>query len=104
MGSFVWMKDKEGDWSPWPITIVARGLKDDCDGAAVLAKWHLKKNGFSSRIIHLFSEDMKVGHDICMVEGESFFVSNESIIEINNPQNWKESLFRSFGYQYTHIL
>ncbi len=37
MSKFKWKADNLKDWNPWVITIIARDLVDDCDGAAVLA-------------------------------------------------------------------
>ena len=49
MNLFKWKEDKPWDWTPWVITICARKLEDDCDGAATLGRWLLSKINIDSR-------------------------------------------------------
>ena len=48
MERFVWVEDKAGDWTPWVMTIICQSFKDDCDGAAALARWWFKQNGIEA--------------------------------------------------------
>jgi len=104
MKSFTWKQDNYKDWIPWASTIMVRDLTDDCDGAASLAKWRMKQHGVDSTILNLYSADGSFGHCICMVKGNTFFVSNESVIDIQNTDRWKEELLAYFDGRYSIIL
>jgi len=46
MRNFKWASDplRGGlDWTPWPVTIIGKSLKDDCDGAASFSCFLCKK-------------------------------------------------------------
>lgn len=103
MKSFKWTDDHFKDWRPWIFTIIVNNLKDDCDGAASLAKWHLKENGIKSRILSIYSKKMDVGHAICVSNDNTFFVSNNDIINIDS-KNWKEDIFKKFENKFSRII
>jgi len=103
MSKFKWKKDNLKDWSPWVITIIARDLLDDCDGAAVLAKWWYKKHNVASRIVALYSSDGKLGHAICVRNDNMEFVSNNDIIKLDHT-NWENDLLKKFGNDYSVII
>ena len=54
MAQFKWHSDGGVEWIPdSPEIVVARGWKDDCDGAAVIAKWGFKQMNILSAIYRL---------------------------------------------------
>jgi len=103
MSVFRWTEDKYKDWLPWIITIVNKDITDDCDGAAVLAKWWWKKKGLKSRIVYLYSADGNTGHAICVSSSNDIFVSNSQVIDID-PKNWQQDLLSRFNNAYITIL
>ncbi len=103
MKSFKWKEDSFKDWIPWIFTIIVKNLQDDCDGAAALAKWHLKENGIKSRTISIYSKNLDVGHAICVANDNTFFVSNNDIINLDS-KNWKEDLFKKLDNRFSRII
>lgn len=100
MSEFIWTKDKLKDWRPWPITIIARDLKDDCDGAAIMAQWWQKKHGIPSRFVYLYS--ITSSHVICVSNDNTWAVSNQEIIKLD-PNNWKIDILSKYP-EYDTIL
>lgn len=103
MAIFKWTEDKYKDWLPWIITIVNKNITDDCDGAAVLAKWWWKEKGIESRIVYLYSADGKSGHAVCVLDDNSMFVSNSQVANLD-PTNWRQDLLSRFNNEYVTIL
>ena len=103
MSKFKWKADNLKDWNPWVITIVARDLVDDCDGAAVLAKWWYKEHASEGRIVVLYSADGKSGHAVCVRVDNKEFVSNDDVVVLN-PNNWEDDLLQKFGNKYSVII
>jgi hypothetical protein len=103
MTVFRWTEDKYKDWLPWVITIVNKDITDDCDGAAVLAKWWWKEKGVKSRIVYLYSADGKSGHAVCILVGNGIFVSNSQVVDLD-PTNWQQDLLSRFNNKYDTIL
>ena len=87
---FIWTEDKLIHWVPWVITFVHREFHDDCDGAAIFAKWMFKQINVRSKTYHLVSGDMKNGHLITITNDKSVMVSNNSLVQIPQDQNWKQ--------------
>lgn len=89
MSRFKWVPDSYFDWRPWVVTMVNRDLRDDCDGAAVLGKWALKKIGIKARIVELWNTEQRTGHAICMSNDNRIMISNENV-KIFPGNNWKK--------------
>lgn len=82
MSQFKWRKEST-DWTPdGPEVVVANGYKDDCDGAAVLAKWAFHQLGMPS---HYYRLKGKTNHRICVTDNLKWFTSNGDVVEI--PDN-----------------
>lgn len=101
MGKFTWVEDFFKDWTPWASTVVCRGMRDDCDGAAALAKWWFKQQGIKADILNLYNE--KEGHTICVTKDRTKMVSNKNVIELH-PDTWKDDMLAYFGGVYTVII
>ena len=101
MGLFKWTEDKYGDWYPWVSTLFANEMKDDCDGAAVLAKWWFKEHGVEAEILNLYSD--KSGHTICVTKDRTKMVTNERVVNLN-PTCWEKEMLEYFGGKYTEII
>lgn len=98
MQNFVWVADNWQDWSPWTLTIASRLWTDDCDGAAVMARWWFKKHGIKSEIMYLFSD--KSGHAVCVTKDRTKMVSNDRVVDLN-PATWEADVLSYFGGKYT---
>ena len=101
MERFVWVEDKAGDWTPWVMTIICQSFKDDCDGAAALAKWWFKEHGVEAEILNLYST--KEGHAICVTKDRTKMVTNERVIDLN-PATWEQDVMKYFGNEYEVII
>ena len=101
MERFVWVEDKGGDWTPWVMTIICQSFKDDCDGAAALAKWWFKEHGVEAEILNLYSD--KEGHTICVTKDRTKMVTNERVINLN-PTCWEKEMLEFFGNKYTIVI
>jgi len=98
MERFVWVEDKGGDWTPWVMTIICQSFKDDCDGAAALAKWWFKEHGVEAEILNLYSD--KEGHAVCVTKDRETMVTNERVVNLN-PTCWEKEMLEYFGNKYT---
>ena len=103
MATFKWSQDKYQDWYPWIITIVNTDLRDDCDGAATLAKWWWSKQGVKSRLVFLYSENLTLGHAVCVLNSNTIFVTNSEVLDLD-PNNWKQDLLSRFNNTYSIIV
>ena len=103
LSKFKWKADNYKDWYPWVITIVNKDLEDDCDGAAILAKWWWKNKNVGSRIVFIYSADGTQGHAVCVTYNNTIFVSNSEVIEID-PINWQQDLLSRFDNIYVTII
>jgi len=103
MKKFKWTEDKFKDWLPWIITIINKEFSDDCDGAAVLAKWWWKKNNKQSRLVFLYSADGKYGHAVCVLNDNTCFVSNSQVLYLDNT-DWRQDLLEAFNNKYAVII
>lgn len=101
MERFVWKADNMGDWTPWVMTIICQSFKDDCDGAATLAKWWFKQNGIKAEILNLYSD--KEGHTVCVTKNRETMVTNERVVNLN-PMNWEKEMLAYFGNKYTIVI
>ena len=101
MERFVWVEDKAGDWTPWVMTIICQSFKDDCDGAANLARWWFKQNGVEAEILNLYSD--KSGHTVCVTKNRETMVTNERVVSLN-PACWEKEMLEYFGGKYTEII
>lgn len=102
--NFIWTEDYAKDWTPWIITITNRKWKDDCDGSAYLAKYWYKTKGIKSKVLNLFDSKFTIGHTICIRNDYTEFTSNNSVIEIKNPNDWKTELFKYFNDEYSIVI
>ena len=100
---FKWKEDNLKDWIPWIYTLICNDFKDDCDGAATLAKYWYKENNIKSRLVFIYTEDFSFGHCICVVNDNKEFISNNQIIEINS-NNWKQDILDYFSGKYSLII
>ena len=101
MESFFWKEDKCGDWTPWVMTIICQRFKDDCDGAAALAKFWFKEHGIEAEILNLYSE--KEGHTICVTKDRGTMVTNERVVDLN-PTCWEKEVLEYFNGKYEVII
>jgi len=101
MERFVWVEDKAGDWTPWVMTIICQSFKDDCDGAAALAKWWFTEHGVAAEILNLYSD--KEGHTVCVTKNRETMVTNERVVSLN-PTCWEKEVMEYFGNKYTTII
>jgi len=86
------IRDKVGDWRPWVITFLARGRKDDCDGAAIFGKWLFELIGYEADIYSLMSESGS--HAIAVTRATSgvrYLVTNNELLRIpdRHLSDWK---------------
>ena len=101
MNLFKWTADKYGDWYPWVSTLFANEMKDDCDGAAVLAKWWFKQHGIKADIFNLYSDTE--GHTVCVTKDRETMVSNGNVVSLN-PTCWEKEVMEYFGNKYTIVI
>ena len=101
MERFVWKEDVGGDWTPWVMTIIRQSFRDDCDGAAALAKWWFKEHGIEAEILNLYSKTE--GHAICVTKNRETMVTNERVVDLN-PTCWEKEMLEYFGGKYTEII
>ena len=101
--TFRWQKDTYKDWQPWVITLVHKRFKDDCDGAAVLAKWVFALRGIPSNILSLYDRDFRSGHKICLAKDHSSFMTNGYYVAIN-ASSYKQDIFDYFNNKYSIII
>jgi hypothetical protein len=101
MERFVWKEDVGGDWTPWIMTIIRQSFKDDCDGAAALAKWWFKEHGIEAEILNLYSKTE--GHAICVTKSRGWMVTNERVVMLH-PDNWKKEVLEYFNGKYETII
>ena len=101
MESFFWKEDKCGDWTPWVMTIICQRFKDDCDGAAALAKFWFKEHGIEAEILNLYSE--KEGHTICVTKDRGTMITNERVVNLN-PTCWEKEVLEYFNGKYEVII
>ena len=101
MESFFWKEDKCGDWTPWVITIIRQSFRDDCDGAAALAKWWFQKQGIDADILNLYSKTE--GHTICVTRDRETMVTNERVVYLN-PTRWEREVLEYFRNKYEVII
>jgi hypothetical protein len=101
MSKYVWKEDTLGDWTPWASTVIAKDLQDDCDGAAVLAKWWFKEHGVEAEILNLYSA--KEGHTICVTKDRTKMVTNERVVQLF-PETWEDDIMRYFKNKYEVII
>jgi hypothetical protein len=104
IGGFVWTTDRFRDWQPWAVTLFIRGLRDDCDGAAVLGKWCLEQINIKGKIVKLWSSEKNVdGHAICFARdylpGRHVMITNNLLLYINGD-NWKQAIYEYFSEKY----
>lgn len=103
MNIFKWKADKLKDWIPWVYNIIINDLYDDCDGAAIIAKYWYKENNIHSRLGFLYNNDFSKGHCICIKEDNTEFISNNQIIKIK-AMYWKQDILRYFNHEYTILF
>ena len=101
MERFVWKEDAGGDWTPWIMTIIRQSFKDDCDGAAALAKWWFKEHGIEAEILNLYSATE--GHTVCITKSRGWMVTNERVVDLN-PTCWEKEVLEYFHGKYEVII
>ena len=89
--------DKFKDWTPWVITFIARGYKDDCDGAAVFGKFLFKSAGIKAKILHLRGKTG--GHAVCVTTDGHWMITNNQLIQLDGV-----SPLKYFSYTYDRII
>lgn len=101
MHKFTWTKES-GDWRPWIMTMLSRGMKDDCDGAAAFAKFLFNRMGHKADTLGLWRSNSRTGHDVCWCYDLGVLVSNNEVITYKGD-DWKDFILSSFGYDYDII-
>jgi len=104
MKKFKWRQDNYGDWVPWIITILNEEYTDDCDGAAKLAKYMLKKLGLHAKILHLRNFETNNGHAVCHLPKHNLLFSNSDVIRLSKDMDQFKAIKYAFNNRYTHIL
>lgn len=102
MELFEWTRER-GDWRPWIITILARNMRDDCDGASQFARFLFGRMGHEAFTLSLWSSDSKSGHDVCYCPSLSLLVSNNDVLFIPPFGDWGKGVMKEFGNMYTII-
>ena len=77
--------------------------KDDCDGAAILGIWALKKYTCAARIIELFNIQTNKGHMICVSKDNRLMISNNFVVKMGDNE-WKQYINQHFNYQYNVLI
>ena len=67
MTGFEYKKDSFRDWSPWVITAIARKF-DDCDGAAEVWNWAMRRAGYGGKVVFLDDRNSKSGHAVYVTQ------------------------------------
>ena len=105
MRGFQWTEDKPTDWKPWVITILARKLKDDCDGAATLGKYLFDQGGRPASLFLLKGPDGN--HMVAVTDDSNFMVSNANVVKLHDVIGpYQEPYQKVLGYhngKYTSI-
>lgn len=57
------------DWSPWPLTMINKQFRDDCDGAARMARWLSRS-----------CSKVESAHEYIVIEGWSMATSHVIVI------------------------
>lgn len=79
LSSFKWRADRCYDWRPWISVILYKDLRDDCDGAAVLAAWLFSLANFDAEVRTFVGVGWtSPNHAVCIVNlrGEFAIYSN----------------------------
>lgn len=98
LSNFRWIPDEIRDWLPWVITLIHRGYKDDCDGAAVLAKFLFKQIGIGGKIVSLLGD---TGHAIFVSNDKKYMATNNIIVE----DNWtNDKILDYFNNKYDKLI
>ena len=93
-----WVSDHFKDWTPWLITFVCRGYKDDCDGAAIFGRFLFSCIGIKSKIYYLRGPGS--GHAVCVTALGNWMVSNNRLIALDGPKD----ILKHFNGNYIRIL
>lgn len=105
MSQFRYRSDGSAEWVPdSPEMVVARGWKDDCDGAAVTAEWGFRQMSMPCTIYRLVRSGG--GHRVCVTNDHRYFTSNGSVVEIPEGADWKAFVLGwnwHKNYHYTRI-
>lgn len=102
MAIFKWTEDKPWDWMPWVITMCARKLEDDCDGAAILGRYLLFKIDINSDLV-VCSKGGVVKHMVCVSSDRTIMITNNDVIDISSPSHWKEVIINKFNGRYDEV-
>jgi hypothetical protein len=100
--NFKYQTDSFKDWRPWIITLLNKNHHDDCDGAAIYAKWLLSLIKINSNVVHLIGP--VYAHAICLYHDHTHFVSNGHIITIENPKKYKNEIYNYFNNKYNWMI
>ena len=99
LSNFHWIPDEIRDWLPWVITLIHRGYKDDCDGAAVLSKFLFKQIGIGGKIVSLLGD--YTGHAIFVSNDKKYMATNNIIVE----DNWTDNkILEFFNNKYNRMI
>lgn len=98
MDSFVWRRENV-DWDPWVITVIHNGLRDDCDGAAVLGQYLFKLIGKDADIFHLIGKES--GHAVTITKDRDYMISNSNLHKIED--NWIKDIYDYFNGRYVYF-
>jgi len=84
-----------------------RGQRDDCDGAAAMAKWAWKQFGVESDIRILRGEsNMDARHAICVRRDMAVFTTNGFLVNVERfaeMYGLKNAIIGYFGAEFTQI-
>jgi len=100
MEQFQWVEDKPVDWKPWLITVLARDLRDDCDGAAVLGQYLFGQIGHHADLYRLTGP--KEAHMVTITSSKEHMISNNNLESLHKT-TWEEHVLSFFDNRYTEI-
>ena len=103
MSKFQWTRDKYWDWIPWIITIINKDYREDCDGAATLAKWLYKQLYIDADLVILGRYNLR-NHMICIRKDRKQFVSNNEVIDIPEGEDWEFFIRECFNFEYKFMV
>jgi len=101
MAEIHYKKDTLKDWRPWVITFIHAGLVDDCDGAAVYARFLFEQIGIRGKVISLRGQ---TGHAVYLSNGRHFMTDNEQVVHLDGPPWGDDKILAYFKGRYTRII
>lgn len=103
MSKFIWDKDNLKDWHKWVCVLIAHNFTGDCEDAALLAMFWLRKHNIKADLFFMYDSKFKEGHAVCVTKDRETMVTNERVVNLN-PTCWEKEMLEYFGNKYTVII